>query len=242
MMHPNQLQDVWSPVSEGDANVTAGDRHAAIAETPSLGHSVTAEVVLTVHASEAIQGALLMNLLNKVRERGNLLGFRVDDIDDNGRNLLWLKMATEKQATRIKQRLNGLMIMNGTVALTVDQSAISDWPPGFVPDGERVAPKAKAHSSSSGSQTKGGVRHKCKKYLRGHNVYDNSGIVFRNRGVITKPFAFIVWIRSCGNSKHMIHIARRRKNFIPLSTQLREKPSRSIKDLTEKGFSNFALH
>ena len=109
-----------------------------------------------------MSGALLANVLTRVRERGRLVSWQVDE-----QGWMWALMATEKQATRIKQRLDGTHVMGNAVRLACRQTCVGDWPPGMVPNGEPTVPVPQG-PRPAGPRRPGGKRHRGGR--RGHQV------------------------------------------------------------------------
>ena len=102
--------------------------------------------------------ALSVNVMKRIRERGKVIAFFVD-----GNGWLWCNIATEKQATRMMERLDNVLIESGSVRLTCQQTRMCDWPPGLCPEGDRTVPKAPPHHQRhrAGTRTlKGGARHR----------------------------------------------------------------------------------
>ena len=127
------------------------------AAPPSLGsNDADPGRVLTVWCADApMTGALLKNAMDRVKERGRLVSEFVC-----GNKMLWVKLATEKQAARVVNRLHGTMVAGNTCKLQCVRTAESDWPPGMAPTGEPTVPRPQPAAWRSGRRRPGGVRHR----------------------------------------------------------------------------------
>jgi hypothetical protein len=99
--------------------------------------------------SMSSSAAVLENVLNRVRYRGQLISHKVDD-----HGVLWCKMATVAQAKRLASRLEGQKVMEGQIRLECLQASPVGLPPGVAPSGTatrgkfEAAPKVSAHHNS----------------------------------------------------------------------------------------------
>ena len=133
---------------------TVASKHGAMPTPPPPPANPEAEgsSVITVSCpTAAMEGELLANTLHRVEERGRILTHFVFG------GWLWVRLASEKQATRCVSRLSGVRVCSGRFLLEARQTAPSAWPPCFGLGGATAPPAPKP--TAGRRRHKGGIRH-----------------------------------------------------------------------------------
>ena len=73
------------------------------------------------------QSVLFQNIMTRIRHKAEIVGCKVV----NG--WLWVRVATEKQATRCWKRLHCANVLEGQITLQCKIVKDADWPPGHLP-------------------------------------------------------------------------------------------------------------
>ena len=117
---------------------------------------IEARDILTIHADEGpLTPDALTNVLKRVRERASIVNYF---LDNNG--WLWVRVSTEKQASRCLLRLSGIAVNHGTHTLRCQQTQFSAWPPNMLTTALAPAPIKAAPPHRPYNKTwKGGQRH-----------------------------------------------------------------------------------
>ena len=146
--------DAWTSeedlAADGQPSIQASTEDALI--RPSI--------VLVIKAINNTSGLVVpvgaeieQNVMRRCHERGNVVGHHIIH------GLLYVKMATEKQATRISSRVADVHILGGRFALAVTQISPTLLASELCPPGERRLPEQRGRSWKS---AKGGVRHRAR--------------------------------------------------------------------------------
>jgi len=122
-------------------------------------------VVLVVWPVDSVDAELVLNVMQRIRERGRVRSFYVRD------SFLYAMMNTCEQVVRAEKRINGRVALQ-RVTLQCESCAVSDCPDVFPVGGEDEAGRLAADAmhvprhragvkkSAKAKACKGGVRHK----------------------------------------------------------------------------------